>query len=106
MGRVYLPADDIARFGCSPDLRGREEDVAALISWEAARAVDWYDRGLQLLPLLDRRSRACTAAMAGIYRRLLTRIQRDPVAVLRGRVSLPGREKAVVAARALALGMP
>jgi phytoene synthase len=54
--------------------------------------------------MLDWRSRACTAAMAGIYRRLLTRIQRDPVAVLHGRMSLPGREKAAVAVRALARG--
>jgi phytoene synthase len=40
--------------------------------------------------------------MAGIYRRLLTRIRRDPVAVLRTRVSLPAWEKAWVAGRALA----
>jgi phytoene synthase len=104
MQRVYLPADDIARFGCRPALSGPVDAVAALVSWEAARAVDWYDRGLGLLPLLDRRSRACTAAMAGIYRRLLARIQRDPAAVLRGRLSLPGREKAVVAVRALVTG--
>jgi 15-cis-phytoene synthase len=104
MGRVYLPLDDIVRFGCRPDLHGPDDDLAALVSWEAARAVDWYDRGLRLLPLLDRRSRACTAAMAGIYRRLLAAIQRDPAAVLRGRLSLPVREKAVVAARALAWG--
>jgi phytoene synthase len=104
MGRVYLPSDDIARFGCRPDLSGPAEPMAALISWQAARAVDWYDRGLGLLPLLDRRSRACTAAMAGIYRRLLDLIQRDPVVVLRGRLSLPAREKAAVAVRALTLG--
>jgi phytoene synthase len=104
MGRVYLPSDDIARFGCEPDLSGPADEMAALISWEAARAVDWYDRGLGLLPLLDRRSRACTAAMAGIYRRLLSTIQRDPVSVLRGRLSLPAPAKAMVAARALATG--
>ncbi len=39
--------------------------------------------------------------MAGIYRRLLDRIERDPEAVLRGRVSLPGHEKAYVAVRGL-----
>ncbi len=104
MGRVYLPAADIARFGCRPDLSGPLDEMAALVSWQAARAVDWYDRGLALLPLLDRRSRACTAAMAGIYRRLLAAIQLDPVSVLRGRQSLPTRQKAVVAARALTLG--
>jgi phytoene synthase len=104
MGRIYLPSEDIERFDCRPDLTGPPDGLAALVSWEAARAVDWYDRGLQLLPMLDRRSRACTAAMAGIYRRLLSRIQRDPSAVLRGRLSLSGAEKAAVAVRALTLG--
>ena len=97
MGRVYLPAEDLERFGVAPDLRGPVDGVMALISFEAARAEEWYDRGLELLPMLDWRSRACTAAMAGIYRRLLVRIQRDPAGVLRGRMSLPGWEKAAVA---------
>jgi phytoene synthase len=104
MGRVYLPSDDLARFGVDPEVRGSDDDLMALVSFEAARAVPWYDRGLTLLPMLDRRSRACTAAMAGIYRQLLARIQRDPLAVTTGRVSLPGWRKAAVAARALTLG--
>ncbi len=61
-------------------------------------------QGLELLPLLDRRSRACVAAMAGIYRRLLGRIEADPAAVLDGRVSLPTQEKAWVAVRAITRG--
>jgi phytoene synthase len=52
--------------------------------------------------MLDRRSAACTGAMAGIYRRLLDRIAAQPGAVLRGRVSLSPGEKAVVAVKALA----
>jgi phytoene synthase len=39
--------------------------------------------------------------MAGIYLRLLGRIRRDPAAVLRGRISVPAWEKALVAARSL-----
>jgi phytoene synthase len=42
--------------------------------------------------------------MAGIYRRLLQRIQRDPAGVLRDRMSLSGVEKAAVALRALVKG--
>ena len=106
MGRVYLPEADLRRFGIGPDLDAPEDDLIALIEYESARAEEWYERGLDLLPLLDRRSRACTAAMAGIYRRLLTRIRRDPAAVLRGRVSLPAAEKTVVALRALTVGRP
>jgi 15-cis-phytoene synthase len=104
MGRVYLPVADLARFGIGPDLEGDEDDVVALLAYESARAEEWYGRGLELLPLLDRRSRAATAAMAGIYRRLLTAIRRDPRAVLRGRMSLPAWQKSGVALRALTLG--
>ncbi|NBE80173.1 presqualene diphosphate synthase HpnD [Micromonospora rubida] len=106
-GRVYLPAEDLDRFGCTLRLDGvgfadPPERLVELVRFEAARAARWYDVGLQLLPMLDRRSAACTAAMAGIYRRLLTRIAADPLAVTRSRVSLPGWEKAWVAACALA----
>ena len=104
MGRVYLPAEDRQRFDVGPDLQGPDENLSALIWFEAARARSWYAEGLKLLPMLDWRSRACTAAMAGIYRRLLDRIVSDPTAVLRGRVSLTPAEKARVAARALARG--
>jgi phytoene synthase len=104
MGRVYLPLEDLDRFGVPADLDGPEENLIALIRFEADRARAWYAEGLQLLPMLDWRSRACTAAMAGIYHRLLDRIDGDPSSVLRGRVSLTGGEKARVAARALARG--
>lgn len=102
MGRVYLPQEDLARFGCRPDGTGPPEAMSALIRLEAGRARERYERGLGLLPLLDHRSRACVAAMAGIYRRLLARIEANPTAVLSGRVSLPTWEKAWVAARSLA----
>ena len=98
LGRVYLPADDLARFGCAPDASGPADRLAALVTYEAERARGWYDAGLRLLPHLDPRSRACVGAMAGIYGRLLDRIERDPAAVLRGRVSVPTGEKLVVAA--------
>jgi phytoene synthase len=104
MGRVYLPASDRARFEVDADGRGPDEALMALVTFEAGRAEEWFDRGLELLPMLDWRSRACTAAMAGIYRRILTRIQRDPGGVLRGRMSLSGTEKATVALRALVRG--
>ncbi|HEY3502952.1 MAG TPA: squalene/phytoene synthase family protein [Actinocatenispora sp.] len=111
-GRIYLPKRDLTRFGVRlglSDVDGVDtvaftDDRAALaglIRYEAARAGRWYELGLRLLPRLDRRSAACTGAMAGIYHRLLRRIWRDPLAVTRGRVALPGREKALVAARAL-----
>ncbi len=100
-GRVYLPAEDLAKFDldlADPDPR----QFAKLVEFEVGRARDLYATGLRLLAMLDRRSAACTGAMAGIYRGLLDRIAADPAAVLRGRMSLSGKQKAVVAARALA----
>jgi 15-cis-phytoene synthase len=103
-GRVYLPAEDLAKFDSDPAALGQPDPpgFTRLVEFEAERARDWYATGWKLLPMLDRRSAACTGAMAGIYRRLLERITAEPAAVLRGRVSLSGREKAMVAARALA----
>jgi phytoene synthase len=126
-GRAYLPAEDLRRFGllaetasepaaeapaalaaltgggagangrAAPDARRLYE----LMRFEAARAREWFDRGLTLAPLLDRRSAACVLAMAGIYRRLLERIEADPARAARERISLPAHEKALVAARSM-----
>ena len=104
-GRVYLPAEDLAKFDCDPAALNSAEPqppFVKLIEFEVERARDWYATGMALLPMLDRRSAACTGAMAGIYRRLLERIAADPPAVLRGRMSLSGQEKAAVAVQALA----
>jgi 15-cis-phytoene synthase len=101
-GRIYLPADDAARVGCPRDLDAPAQEVGALVSLECARAQMWFERGMPLLEHLDRRSRACVATMAGIYHRLLVRIERDPVAVTERRVSLPMWEKLSVAGRCIA----
>jgi phytoene synthase len=101
LGRVYLPADDLARFGCAPDASGPDDRLAALLTFEAERARAWYERGFGLLPHLEHRSRACVAAMAGIYHRLLDHIERDPGAVLRGRISLTTGQKVSVAVQGL-----
>ena len=102
MGRVYLPAEDIAKFECAPDLSGPRENVGELVMFESERALEWFDKGFELLGHLDRRSRACVSAMSGIYFRLLRRIRQNPAAVLDGRMSLPAWEKSLVAARSLA----
>jgi phytoene synthase len=95
-GRTYLPAEDLARFGApSP------ESIRALVAFEAARAREWYSRGMELTGMLDRRSAACVLAMSGIYRRLLERIESDPAAILERRVALEPWTKIGVAARSL-----
>jgi phytoene synthase len=101
-GRVYLPSEDARAVNCAPDLNGPTTDVARLVALECARAREWFAEGLGLLPLLDARSRACVGAMAGIYQHLLTRIEREPIAVMERRVSLPTWEKIVVAVNSIA----
>ncbi len=105
-GRVYLPQDDLDRFGVvlrlGPDGALVDDGgLVELIRWTADRARTWYDDGLRLVPLLDRRSAACCAAMAGIYRRLLDRIAADPTLVFDRRLSLSAWQKSGVAVRAL-----
>jgi 15-cis-phytoene synthase len=123
-GRVYLPGEDLRRFGVLGEAEQRgapvvlaelagavpgstagaapeAERLYALVRFEAERAREWFDRGLELASLLDRRSAACVLAMAGIYRRLLDRIESHPEQAVRRRMSLPAREKALVAARSL-----
>jgi 15-cis-phytoene synthase len=136
-GRVYLPREDLRRFGliAAGGGQGSEsgqgdagaadalaaltratgtygangnaaaaadlEQLSELVRFEAERAREWFDRGLTLVPLLDRRSAGCVLAMAGIYRRVLDRIERHPERIARERMSLAKHEKAWVAARGL-----
>jgi phytoene synthase len=117
IGRVYLPAEDLRRFGviCEADPAGAtqvlralggetvpEASLVALVRFEAERAQRWFERGMPLVALLDRRSAACVLAMSGIYHRLLVRIEADPQSALHERASLPAGEKLRVALRSLA----
>lgn len=107
MGRVYLPAEDLERFGCTLEMDrdgtfiDAPERLGALMRYESDRARTWYERGIRLVPMLDRRSAACTAAMAGIYRCLLERIAADPAGALTTRLSLSRWDKTMVTARSL-----
>lgn len=114
LGRTYLPAEDLRRFGCedlatiaaatgdgSGSLDGSTAGAIDLIRFEADRAAEWFTRGMELSASLDRRSASCLEAMTGIYRTILERIVADPVQVLRHRVSLTSWEKGLVAARSL-----
>jgi phytoene synthase len=102
IGRAYLPTEDLYRFGCRVADGRIEGPAELLIGFEAQRALGLLERGLTLVPLLDRRSAACVLAMAGSYRRLLTRIAVHPELVLGGRPSLRRWEKGWVLAQSLA----
>jgi 15-cis-phytoene synthase len=102
LGRVYLPQDELAEFGVS------EADIAAArigSEWQALmehqdrRAETLMREGLELLPLLDRRSALCVRAFAGIYRGLLVQMRgrRYDVFSQRPQLSAVGKVRAVAA---------
>src|SRR5439155_26658711 len=104
LGRLYLPLEDLRRFGCDEDpLTAPPDALEALVVFEAKRCRECLSRGLELLPLLDGRSAACVSAMAGVYERVLARIEERPTEIRVRRISLPIWEKTWVAARSLAL---
>jgi len=97
-GRVYIPAEDIARFGA--DLSKHDDRFVSLMSFEAQRARDYYDQSRPLLSLVAPRSRASLWALIEIYRRLLSRIERSNYDVLARRIRVPTWEKLAIMARA------
>ena len=91
MGRVYLPAEDLHRFGVTVDqLEYGEEDerFRRLMKFEASRAHAYYDESADLLRLIDRRSRRSLWALRAIYQLLLRKIEKDHFAVLSKRISV------------------
>jgi 15-cis-phytoene synthase len=101
-GRVYLPREELERFGCEARDGAFSGPIELVIAFEAERGLQRIRDGLALVALLDRRSASCVLAMAGKYRFLLERIAADPALALRGRVSLRPWEKGLVLARSLA----
>ena len=104
MGRVYLPQDEMARFGYTEEQLGagiHNDAFVELLRFQGQRARAYYRSGFRLLPYLSRRSRACPAALGAIYSRVLDRIEASGYNVLgERRIALSGSEKARIAARA------
>jgi 15-cis-phytoene synthase len=103
-GRIYLPAEDLRRFGVSEEdiLMGRRSDnFLEMMRFEAARARAYYDASKPLLELIHPRSRPSLWAVIAIYSRLLERIERSNYDVFRRRVRLSPLEKSWIVVRAL-----
>ena len=102
MGRVYLPQDEMARFGYSEeDLRNgvRNQAFMDLMQFQSQRARGYFDCGFKLLPYLTRRSRACPAVLGALYSKVLDRIEASEYNVLESRVSLSKSEKIKITAQ-------
>lgn len=103
-GRVYLPQDELERFGYSErDLRAatRNENWRSLMRFQAARARQYYESGLQGLPALHSRGRFAVEIAAKVYSQILPRIESADYDVFHRRAVVPASRKYWITARTL-----
>jgi len=102
MGRVYLPEEDLNKFGISLSALRSAGDPALfrpLLAMEADRAREYYRAGEELLPLVDEDSQPALWVLMTIYRRLLDKIALREYDVFSAKVSLTVREKLSILAK-------
>jgi len=103
LGRVYLPEEDLARYGVSPEDFGRSEatlGICELLRFESERAWKFYEEGSALLGLIDPDSRSALWLLVHTYSALLSRIEVLDFAVFGEKVRLSKAEKMMFIARA------
>ncbi len=96
MGRVYLPEEDLDKFGITLSAFGSVADPAMfrpLLAMEADRAREYYRAGEELIPLVDEDSQPALWVLMTIYQRLLDKIALRQYDVFSEKVSLTVREK-------------
>jgi phytoene synthase len=99
-GRIYLPQEDLARFGCTEaDILGRRLTPAfrELMNFEVGRARTYYAAALQSLPAADRNSMLPAEIMRVIYHRLLTQIEARAHDVYSRRIRLSDTRRMLLA---------
>ena len=99
-GRIYLPQDDLRRFGCTDeDLRAGTvtSGVRELLAFERQRAVEYYAKAAELLTGLDPRALVAAEIMGRIYRETLDRIERAGYDVFSQRIRVPRARRIAIA---------
>lgn len=106
MGRIYLPEEDLTRFGLSPDQlapenlnSGEAMQLKPVLEFEAERARRYYESAKWLMELIEEDSRAALWVLVEIYSRLLNKIAARNYDVFSERVQLSFREKLKVLSR-------
>ena len=104
-GRVYIPQEDLRRFGCSEeDLRRetatagegvRSAAVRSLLQHQAVRARDYYARAAASLPAADARRLAAAEIMGAIYFAILKRIEAADYDVFSRVIRIPRPRRAL-----------
>lgn len=104
LGRIYLPAEDMARFGVTAeDLKAARttEKFGKLMGFETERAREYYEQAKPLMGMVQPDSHRSLWALIAIYSRLLDHISASPYDVLRRRIALSTAEKMWIVMRAL-----
>lgn len=104
-GRIYLPTEDLDRFGVSEgDFRARHVSPAfrRLLAFEIARTRDLYRRAEAGWAMLAPSSQVCIRIAHRLYAEILDRIEREDYDVFRRRAAVPATRKILVAAREVA----
>jgi 15-cis-phytoene synthase len=102
-GRVYLPQDDLDAFGVTrTDLAAGvvTDALRSLLAFEIARTRELYDQARPGVDLVDPTSRPCLSTAIELYGGILDEVERAEYQVLTGRVCVPNRRRAAVAAPA------
>jgi 15-cis-phytoene synthase len=98
--RIYVPQDELCRFGVTQF--ARSDEMRRLVEFQIDRAETYFRAAEPLLKELSLDARFPVLLMGGVYATVLQRLRRDPLIVLRERVTLSPMEKtAVVLARLL-----
>ena len=100
--RIYIPMEDIRRFGYSERelMESRNNEYfRSLMDFQAARTRGYFGSGERLLPLLSRESRACAGVLHQLYSRILDRIESTGYDVFERRIGLSVSEKLLLVAR-------
>ncbi len=103
-GRVYIPQEDLDRFGVDPNRRIVDDGWVRLMQFEIARCRELYrsaDVGIEMLPV---KSARCVAAARDLYSRILVKIEEANYDVFRQRVCVPTASKIALVTRVALLG--
>ena len=113
-GRVYIPQEDLRRFGCTEEALRREVEgagrgvqspaVRALLRHQAERAREYYARAAAALPRGDARRLVAAEIMGAIYFAILERIERTGYDVFSRVIRIPRPRRALIAVRTWLLG--
>jgi phytoene synthase len=101
-GRIYLPKDELERFGVSTEsilASEKTDELQLLLSFCAKRAAGYYERAEQLLPDEDRRALRPATAMGRIYRALLDELIEREFPCFEQPVRLSKPRRVAIAAR-------